>query len=110
MAVFIERDKVQRQFKIYRETKEREMQDLLHAKRELEMQFQQYLSMSSRNENKLEIVGNMAVESSWASSVDSDLSMDSLTQVTSFRGPEFYHSPVEREGPFTNISRGNSYT
>ena len=102
----VERDKVQRQFKIYRESKEREVQDLLQAKRELELQFQKYLTMSSREENKLEIMGNITTESYWAPSSESDPSVDSLTQVTSFRGPELFHSPVEREGPFTNISRG----
>ena len=105
----LERDKVQRQFKIFRESKEREIQDVLQAKRELEVQFQHYLSMSLRDENRLEMVGNMAADW-WPSSLESDPSVDSLTQVTSFRGVEFLHSPVEREGPFTNISRGNFYS
>ena len=103
---FLERDKVQRQFKIFRESKEREIQDVLKAKRELEVQFHHYLSVSSRNESRSEVVNNLAADW-WASSVESDPSVtDSLTQVMPFRGPEFCHSPVEREGPFTNISRG----
>ena len=76
---------------------------VLQAKRELEVQFQHYLSVSSRDENRLEV--GMAADW-WASSLESDPSVDSMTQVTSFRGPEFFHSPVEKEGPFTNISRG----
>ena len=103
----LERDKVQRQFKIFRESKEREIQDVLQAKRELEVQFQHCLSVWSRDENRSEIVGNIATDW-WASSLESDPSVDSLTQVTSYRGPEFFHSPLERDGPFTNISRGTS--
>ena len=101
----LERDKVQRQFKIFRESREREIQDVLQAKRDLELQFQQCLSVWSRDENRSEVVGNMATDW-WASSLESDPSIDSLTHVTSFRGPEFFHSPLEKEGPFTNISRG----
>lgn len=102
----LERDKVQRQFKIFRETKEREVQDVLQAKRELEVQFQHCMSVWSRDENRSEMVGNPTSDWHWTSSMESDPSVDSLTQVTSFRGPEFFHSPLEREGPFTNISRG----
>lgn len=105
LCSLLERDKVQRQFKIFRESREREIQDVLQAKRDLELQFQQCLSVWSRDENRSEIMGNMATDW-WASSLESDPSIDSLTQVTSFRGPEFFHSPLEKEGPFTNISRG----
>ena len=98
---------MQRQFKIFRESKEREIQDVLQAKREVELQCQHYLSGVSHVENRSEMVGNgnMRVDW-WAPSLESDASVDSLTQVTSFRGPEFFHSPLDREGPFTNISKG----
>jgi len=100
---------VQRQFKIFRESKEREIQDVLQSKREVELQFQHYLSgvAQPEDENRSEMLGNgnMRVDW-WAPSLESDASVDSLTQVTSFRGPEFFHSPLDREGPFTNISRG----
>ncbi|XP_068751534.1 nephrocystin-3-like [Montipora capricornis] len=99
-----ERDKVQRHFKIFRESKEREIQDLLHAKHEVELHSRQLLSVSSQDE-KLDFVDNIATEPSWASSLASDPSVDSLMQWTSFRGPEFLHSPVDKDGPFTNISR-----
>ena len=70
------------------------------------MQFQRYLSVSSPcDENRLEVVDHMATDW-WASSLGSEPSVDSLTQVTSLRGPEFLQSPIEREGPFTNITRG----
>lgn len=104
----LERDKVQRQFKIFRESKEHEIQDVLQTKRELELQLQHYLSVVSRDENRSETVGNTRADW-WAPSLESDPSVDSLTQVTSFRGPEFFHSPLDREGPFTNISRGTMY-
>ena len=104
----LERDKVQGHFKIFRESKEREIQDLLHAKHEVELHSRQLLSVSSQDE-KLDFVDNMATEPSWASSLASDPSVDSLMQWTSFRGPEFLHSPVDKDGPFTNISRGMKY-
>lgn len=112
LICFLERDKVRRQFKIFRESKEREIQDVLQAKREVELQFQHYLSVVSHDENRSEVVGNGNMHVDWwAPSLESDAyaSVDSLTQVTSFRGPEFFHSPLEREGPFTNISRGTMY-
>lgn len=69
------------------------------------MQIQRYLSMTSHEGQRLEVVDNLATD--WfTSSLESDPSIDSLTQVTSFRGPEFFQSLMEREGPFTNVSRG----
>lgn len=38
LCSLLERDKVQRQFKIFRESREREIQDVLQAKRDLELQ------------------------------------------------------------------------
>ena len=103
MFLVLERDKVQRHFKVFRESKEREVQDLLHAKHEAEMHLLQLSSISSRDE-KLDTFDNTATKFSWASSIGSYPSVDSLTP--SLRGSEFLHNPVERDGPFTNISRG----
>ncbi|KAK2561442.1 Nephrocystin-3 [Acropora cervicornis] len=97
-----ERDKVQRHFKVFRESKDREVQDLQHAKHEAELQLLQLSSISSRDE-KLDTFDNPTTKFSWASSIGSYPSVDSLTP--SLRGSEFLHSQVERDGPFTNISR-----
>ena len=103
MVFVLERDKVQRHFKVFRESKDREVQDLLHAKHEAELQLLQLSSISSRDE-KLDTFDNPTTKFSWASSIGSYPSVDSLTP--SLRGSEFLHSQVERDGPFTNISRG----
>lgn len=97
-----ERDKVQRHFKVFRESKDREVQDLQHAKHEAELQLLQLSSISSRDE-KLDTFDKPTTKFSWASSIGSYPSVDSLTP--SLRGSEFLHSQVERDGPFTNISR-----
>ena len=104
MVFVLERDKVQRHFKVFRESKDREVQDLQHAKHEAELQLLQLSSISSRDE-KLDTFDNPTTKFSWASSIGSYPSVDSLTP--SLRGSEFLHSQVERDGPFTNISRGS---
>lgn len=104
MVFVLERDKVQRHFKVFRESKDREVQDLQHAKHEAELQLLQLSSVSSRDE-KLDTFDNPTTKFSWASSIGSYPSVDSLTP--SLRGSEFLHSQVERDGPFTNISRGS---
>lgn len=58
-----------------------------------------------RDENRLEVVGNMVIDW-WALFLESDLSIDSLIYVIFFRGFEFFYSLLEKEGFFINISRG----
>lgn len=101
-SFFSDRDTVRRQFKIFRETKEREIQDLLLAKRKVEAQLYHH-----DNKGTLDPGGNMMSADWWTTSLESEPSVDSLTQISALRGPEFNHSLIERDGPFTNISRGN---
>ncbi|KAJ8320207.1 hypothetical protein KUTeg_001794 [Tegillarca granosa] len=99
-----DRDKVQRQFKIFRETKENEIQNLLKAKRELENRLTkisqgyvpdhtEYMDTTSR--------------SAFENGPESEPSLGSTIQLhqTTIRGPEFAHSMMETEGPFTNVNK-----
>ncbi|KAJ3611035.1 hypothetical protein NHX12_021051, partial [Muraenolepis orangiensis] len=83
-----DRDKVKRQFKIFRETKEKEIQDLLRAKRELEAKLQQLQAQG------------LLTHCHPAPSMGS---MMYLQQP--LRGPELAHSLIDVEGPFANVSR-----
>lgn len=111
-----DRDKVKRQFKIFRETKEKEIQDLLRAKRDLEAKLQQLqaqgiqvydLEDSDSDDNRTTVTaaGNQCDD--WGGGVlGSEPSMGSMMQLQqTFRGPEFAHSLIDVEGPFANVSR-----
>uniref|UniRef100_A0A3P9NVP5 Nephrocystin-3 n=1 Tax=Poecilia reticulata TaxID=8081 RepID=A0A3P9NVP5_POERE len=111
-----DRDKVKRQFKIFRETKEKEIQDLLRAKRDLEAKLQQLQTQgihifspndsdSDDNQTTVTAVGTQCEY--WSGGVlGSEPSMGSMMQLQqTFRGPEFAHSLIDVEGPFANVSR-----
>ncbi|XP_031706261.1 nephrocystin-3 isoform X2 [Anarrhichthys ocellatus] len=111
-----DRDKVKRQFKIFRETKEKEIQDLLRAKRDLEAKLQQLQAQgiqvydpndsdSDDNQTTVTAVGTQCEY--WSGGVlGSEPSMGSMMQLQqTFRGPEFANSLIDVEGPFANVSR-----
>ncbi|KAG8442835.1 hypothetical protein GDO86_011591 [Hymenochirus boettgeri] len=111
-----DRDKVKRQFKIFRETKEKEIQDLLRAKRDLEAKFQRLQAQgiqvfdpgeSDSDDNGTELTVPGAQCEYWTSgTLGSEPSMGSMMQLQqSFRGPEFAHSSIDVEGPFANVNR-----
>uniref|UniRef100_A0A8D0H9M5 Nephrocystin-3 n=1 Tax=Sphenodon punctatus TaxID=8508 RepID=A0A8D0H9M5_SPHPU len=111
-----DRDKVKRQFKIFRETKENEIQDLLRAKRELEAKLQRLQAQgiqvfdpeeSDSDDNCTEITATGAQSEYWTGgALGSEPSMGSMMQLQqSFRGPEFAHSTIDVEGPFANVNR-----
>ncbi|XP_019364397.1 PREDICTED: nephrocystin-3 isoform X2 [Gavialis gangeticus] len=111
-----DRDKVKRQFKIFRETKENEIQDLLRAKRELEAKLQRLQAQgiqvfdpeeSDSDDNCTEVTATGAQSEYWTGgALGSEPSMGSMMQLQqSFRGPEFAHSSIDVEGPFANINR-----
>ncbi|TFK11873.1 Nephrocystin-3 [Platysternon megacephalum] len=111
-----DRDRVKRQFKIFRETKENEIQDLLRAKRELETKLQRLQAQgiqvfdpeeSDSDDNCTEVTATGAQSEYWTGGVlGSEPSMGSMMQLQqSFRGPEFAHSSIDVEGPFANINR-----
>ncbi|KAG8572735.1 hypothetical protein GDO81_012149 [Engystomops pustulosus] len=111
-----DRDKVKRQFKIFRETKEKEIQDLLRAKRDLEAKFQRLQAQgiqvfdpgeSDSDDNDTEVTVPGTQCDYWTSgALGSEPSMGSMMQLQqSFRGPEFAHSSIDVEGPFANVNR-----
>ncbi|GAB1597427.1 nephrocystin-3-like [Argonauta hians] len=107
-----DRDKIQRQFKIFRETKESEIQNLLRAKRELESKIpklnRDLLNDASEDddspESGLESVG--AYPGDWWTALESEPSLGSTFQLhPTFRGPELANCVMELEGPFTNVNK-----
>uniref|UniRef100_A0A3Q2QTE9 Nephronophthisis 3 n=1 Tax=Fundulus heteroclitus TaxID=8078 RepID=A0A3Q2QTE9_FUNHE len=111
-----DRDKVKRQFKIFRETKEKEIQDLLRAKRDLEAKLQQLQTQgihvfspndSDSDDNQTTVTAAGTQCEYWTGGVlGSEPSMGSMMQLQqTFRGPEFAHSLIDVEGPFANVSR-----
>ncbi|TTQ07467.1 Nephrocystin-3 [Bagarius yarrelli] len=111
-----DRDKVKRQFKIFRETKEKEIQDLLRAKRALETKLQQlqaqgiqlYEPIDSDSEDNHTSVTTAGTQCEhWSGGIlGSEPSMGSMMQLQQgHRGPEFAHSLIDVEGPFANVSR-----
>ncbi|XP_069769631.1 nephrocystin-3 isoform X2 [Narcine bancroftii] len=111
-----DRDKVKRQFKIFRETKEKEIQDLLRAKRELEAKFQRLQAQgiqvfdpadSDSDDNHTDVTATGTQCEYWSGGVlGSEPSMGSMIQLQqTFRGPEFAQSSIDVEGPFANVNR-----
>uniref|UniRef100_A0A3Q2CAM0 Nephrocystin-3 n=1 Tax=Cyprinodon variegatus TaxID=28743 RepID=A0A3Q2CAM0_CYPVA len=110
-----DRDKVKRQFKIFRETKEKEIQDLLRAKRDLEAKLQQLQTQgihvfspidSDSDDNQTTVTVGTQCEYWTGGVLGSEPSMGSMMQLQqTFRGPEFAHSLIDVEGPFANVSR-----
>ncbi|KAG7525130.1 nephrocystin-3 isoform X1 [Solea senegalensis] len=111
-----DRDKVKRQFKIFRETKEKEIQDLLRAKRDLEAKLQQLQAQgiqvydphdSDSDDNQTTVTAAGTQCDYWTGgALGSEPSMGSMMQLQqTFRGPEFAHSLIDVEGPFANVSR-----
>ncbi|KAM6900637.1 nephrocystin-3 [Xenentodon cancila] len=111
-----DRDKVKRQFKIFRETKEKEIQDLLRAKRDLEAKLQQLQTQgiqvydpndSDSDDNQTTVTAAGTQCEYWTGGVlGSEPSMGSMMQLQqTFRGPELAHSLIDVEGPFANVSR-----
>uniref|UniRef100_A0A673G6D4 Nephrocystin-3 n=1 Tax=Sinocyclocheilus rhinocerous TaxID=307959 RepID=A0A673G6D4_9TELE len=111
-----DRDKVKRQFKIFRETKEKEIQDLLRAKRDLESKLQQLQAQgiqiydpadSDSDDNRTTVTTAGTQCEYWSGGIlGSEPSMGSMMQLQqTHRGPEFAHSLIDVEGPFANVSR-----
>ncbi|RXM28425.1 Nephrocystin-3 [Acipenser ruthenus] len=111
-----DRDRVKRQFKIFRETKEKEIQDLLRAKRDLETKLQRLQAQgiqvydpadSDSDDNRTDMTTTGTHCEYWSGGVlGSEPSMGSMMQLQqTFRGPEFAHSLIDVEGPFANVNR-----
>ncbi|KAI0213397.1 Nephrocystin-3 [Lamellibrachia satsuma] len=104
-----DRDKIQRQFKIFRETKESELQNLLKAHR----QFENTLTKSGISfldddcTSRLELPIGNGHPGNWWTALESEPSMGSTTQLHTpmFRGPEFAHGLLEMDGPYINVNK-----
>ena len=118
--------------KIFRETKESELQNLLRAKRELEAKltkhghsFQDDVETASKMEMSIgniytththfcdwaywtccSVAGRNSGE--WWMQAESEPSIVSANQLqtNTFKGPEFAHASLEMDGPFLNINKG----
>ncbi|KAK3582860.1 hypothetical protein CHS0354_012470 [Potamilus streckersoni] len=108
-----DRDKIQRMFKIFRETKEGELQALLRARRELENKLTKiahgYFSDENDTASRTGLegpLGNSNPGGDWWTAIESEPSLGSSAHLhTTLRGPEFAHSMMEMEGPFTNVHK-----
>ncbi|KAK2146989.1 hypothetical protein LSH36_575g02042 [Paralvinella palmiformis] len=107
-----DRDKIQRQFKIFRETKESELQNLLKARRDLESKLFKVAGhgilddTESTSKVDASIVGSNPGD--WWTALESEPSMGSTTQLhipVSYRGPELGHTLLEMEGPYLNVNK-----
>lgn len=115
-----ERDKIQRQFKLYRETKESELHELLKTKRELEGRlFRQNTSDSTsgsaivrENSAKADVrtlggvsnVSNPPLVNDWSTSLESSWSIN-WAAVYNDKGPEASQLG-DIDGPYLNINKG----
>ncbi|ELT90544.1 hypothetical protein CAPTEDRAFT_186605 [Capitella teleta] len=111
-----DRDKIQRQFKIFRETKESELRNLLKTRRDLESKLSRVgLEDSSDPTSRLKATmseyscsGNPG---DWWTALESEPSLGSTTQLHTMvsRGPEFAHTLHEMDGPYINVNKGNDW-
>ncbi|EDV26449.1 uncharacterized protein TRIADDRAFT_54460 [Trichoplax adhaerens] len=114
-----ERDKIQRQFKLYRETKESELHELLKTKRELEGKLFRQNTVDStsgsaivrENSAKAEVrtlggvsnVSNPPLVSDWSTSLESSWSIN-WAAVCNDKGPEASQLG-DIDGPYLNINK-----
>ncbi|KAF6019257.1 NPHP3 [Bugula neritina] len=89
----IDRDKVQRQFKIFRETKEKEIQNLLRAKRDLESKLSKVAPEMLPGESLSRTGADSGSSGDWWTQLESDPSTSSNTQL---------HQPLIRRHEFTS--------
>ncbi|XP_071941741.1 nephrocystin-3-like [Antedon mediterranea] len=101
-----DRNKVQHNFKIFRETKESEIRDLLKSRRDLEVTLQNsnlpHISLKSPSPANVDTNGD------WWTTVESEPSLGSTTQLQSLhaRGPDNPYNPVDNESLFVNSYNG----
>ena len=113
-AVEREKDKIQNLFKMYRESKEKELQDLLKAKRDLETKLQKLHSSKPILGEELNLASGTPQRGSssdlfsnhpgeWWLPLDITELPNQL--VSTVRGPELAQALMEADGPFTNVSK-----
>ncbi|XP_005107932.1 nephrocystin-3 [Aplysia californica] len=109
-----ERDKVQRQFKLFRETKESEIQNLLRAKQELENRLSKlaYSGQAPDDNDSQARPGIVDLGNShpgdWWATLESEPSLGSTVQLHQpafLKGPEFASTSLDMDGPFINVNK-----
>eukprot|EP00118_Oscarella_pearsei_P007168 m.34072 g.34072 ORF g.34072 m.34072 type:complete len:1310 (+) comp31945_c0_seq3:122-4051(+) len=107
-----DKDKMQNMFKMYRESKEKEVQDLLRAKRELEGKLQKMGNLgedlppaSPQQENTSDLFSNGGQPGEWWSAQFDGSELGIQPVLEAGRGPEFAQALLEVNGPFTNVSK-----
>ncbi|KAK6166073.1 hypothetical protein SNE40_022850 [Patella caerulea] len=103
-----DRDKVQRRFKIYRETAEYELQNVLRDRRNLENKMTKYSPGCEDGDTTSRFLVDGTLGNNNPGDWWSEPSLGSTVQLhqpTYLRGPEFAHTMMELEGPFTNVNK-----
>lgn len=110
-AIEHDRDKIQHLFKIFRETKESELRNLLKAKQTLESKLARLGGSAFEDPettSRLETSGAFGNHGDWWATLDSEPSVGSLTHHhrSTFHGPEFLQpSIVDPDGLYVNINK-----
>ncbi|XP_071791220.1 nephrocystin-3-like [Asterias amurensis] len=105
-----DRNKVQRQFKIFRETKESEIRDLLKARSHLEATLHMNGHESTMNDQNC--VGNSldpgnSYPGDWWTALESEPSLGSMSQLQTLpRGHEISPNLTDIDSTFTSLNRG----
>ena len=111
-----ERDKIQRQFKLFRDTKANELQTLLKEKRVLETRLTKYVNLhgtesdSNPSGQELygeggEILGHLNDMGNIAGTLDAESTAD-VSNHFAFKGVEHSHFGSDSQEPYTNIKKG----
>lgn len=96
---------MRRDFKTFRESKEKEMQDILFSKREMERRLKNYCDSDEFYTTHDDA---LSMPDDWlTSSLGSEPSLDELSQSNvPVKGLDSIGVLLEKDGPFTNINRG----
>jgi len=98
---------LRRDFKAFRESKEKEVQDILYSKREIESKLKSYCDS---DEFYTTHDDTLSMPDDWlTSSFESEQSLNELSQSSvPVKGLESIGVLLEKDGPFTNINKGKA--
>ena len=113
---FLDKDKIQRQFKLFRDTKANELQTLLKEKHQLETRLTKYINVhgteSDSNPHGPEILGEggeIIPQFNDVSNIIGAFDGESTADISNhlvFKGVEHSHFGSENQEPYTNIKKG----
>ena len=113
-----ERDKVQRQFKLFRDTKANELQTLLKEKHQLETRLNKYVNIHELESDSNttghdfigeggEMMGNLTELGNFVGPLDNESTADISNHLV-FKGVEHSHFGSDSQAPYTNINKGEN--